>query len=151
MIVKDRLIQDLIAAFVANGNQEHVFNEIAGQRLGVNRTDRNCLEIIARTGGLTAGELASEARLTTGAVTGVIDRLERAGYARRVRDAGDRRRITIHATPRFHAAADEIWGPMSEDWQAMMRGYTVDELRLVLRFIRGSNEVGRRHLDRVSA
>jgi DNA-binding MarR family transcriptional regulator len=57
------------------------------------------LNIVESRGGLTAGELATAAGLTTGAITGVIDRLERAGYARRVRDSRDRRKISLEVTP----------------------------------------------------
>ncbi len=71
-----------------------------------------------RAGGVTAGALAAEAGLTTGAVTGVVDRLERAGYARRVRDATDRRRVQIEVTEDFYARADEIWRPVAAEWRS---------------------------------
>ena len=62
------------------------FDALAARRLGVNTTDLHCLNILESRSGLTAGELALEAGLTSGAVTGVVDRLERAGYARRTAD-----------------------------------------------------------------
>ena len=80
-----------------------VVNDIADQAvadyLGINRTDARCLDIIGRLGGVSAGRLARESGLSTGAVTTVLDRLERAGYARRTSDPGDRRRGARRADP----------------------------------------------------
>jgi DNA-binding MarR family transcriptional regulator len=56
------------------------------QKLGINRTDLRCLNIVDNQGPMTAGRLAELSGLTTAAVTTVLDRLERAGYARRVRN-----------------------------------------------------------------
>src|SRR6188472_999459 len=105
---KRQLIKELITAFRASGNQDSAFDNLAAERLGVNRTDLHCLNAIENSGGLTAGRLASEVGLTTGAVTGVIDRLERAGFARRVPDPDDRRRVKLEVTPEFYARADTL-------------------------------------------
>ncbi|MGH3128797.1 MAG: MarR family transcriptional regulator [Gaiellaceae bacterium] len=65
----------------------------------MNRTDLRCLNIIENNGAMTAGRLAELSGLTTAAVTSVLDRLERAGYARRVRDQPDRRQVMVEVTP----------------------------------------------------
>src|SRR5438105_15388836 len=71
------------------------------ERLGLNITDHKALDFACRGGGpVTAGELAELTGLTTGAITGVIDRLEKAGFARRERDPNDRRRIILRPTSR---------------------------------------------------
>jgi DNA-binding MarR family transcriptional regulator len=146
---KERLIGELVEAFRINGNQEHAFDNLAAERLGVNRTDLNCLDLIQRIGPVTAGELATETALTTGAVTAVIDRLEGAGYARRVRDDEDRRRVMVEGTEEFYAASWELWGPMKEDWEALMRKHTAQELAFLLEFMLESCEVARRHIERL--
>jgi DNA-binding MarR family transcriptional regulator len=116
----------------------------------VNETDLHCLNIIENEGGFTAGELAAEAGLTTGEITGVVDRLERVGYARRVRDPGDRRKINVEVTPEFYERAGEIWGPLKADWDAVLASrFTAQQLDVVIDFLRSTNEVGRRHLERV--
>jgi DNA-binding MarR family transcriptional regulator len=146
---KNWLIDELGRQFRLNGNQEHAFDNLAAERLGVNRTDLNCLDIIQRVGSLTAGELATQSGLTTGAVTAVVDRLERAGYVRRVRDDEDRRRVMVEVTPEFQQLAWEIWGPMKDDWDALMRRHTNDELEFLLGFMRESTEVGLRNIERL--
>jgi DNA-binding MarR family transcriptional regulator len=72
-----------------------LFHAAIADRLGVSATDVKCYSILRQTGPITAGELAERTSLTTGAITGVIDRLERAELVRRVRDPHDRRRIVL--------------------------------------------------------
>src|SRR3954466_14265218 len=95
MTGKDELIDELIAAFRDSGNQDDAIDNLAAKRLGVNRTDLLALNAIEKAGGLSGGEVAVGAGLTTGAFPGVGDRLERAGYARRVADPSDRRRVKL--------------------------------------------------------
>src|SRR3954449_10629825 len=117
---KSDLISELISEFRIAGNQDSAFDNLAAERLGVNRTDLHCLNAIENAGGLTAGQLAAETGLTSGAVTGVIDRLDRAGFARRVSDPNDRRRVKVEVTPKFYARADRIWGPLAADWESRL-------------------------------
>ena len=108
--------------------------------------------MIERRGSVTAGELATEAGLTTGAITGVIDRLERAGYARRERDAADRRRVTVAVTPAFYAAAADVWGPVKQDWDRTMAGrFTGEQLDLIVAFLDAAGAITERHVERVGA
>src|SRR5687767_14978126 len=96
---KEELMRELGDEFRINQNLNDVFDEAAAARLGVNSTDLRCMDILQRLDGVTAGELAREAALTTGAVTSVIDRLERAGYAKREADPADRRKVLVKMTP----------------------------------------------------
>ena len=147
---KNELIAELISEYRVAGNQDSAFDNLAADRLGLNRTDLHAINIIENSGGLTAGELAREAGLTTGAVTGVIDRLERAGYARRVSDPTDRRRVKLEVTPKFYARADRIWGPMAADWASRLGGrFTAEELERVIDFLCTTNELSREHLERL--
>ncbi|WP_165978149.1 MarR family winged helix-turn-helix transcriptional regulator [Actinomadura darangshiensis] len=147
---KSELVDDLVGEFRVSGNQDSAFDGLAAGHLGVNRTDLHCLNIIENSGGLTAGELAAEAGLSTGAVTGVIDRLEEAGYARRVPDPADRRRIKVEVTRRFYVSAGRIWGPMKADWESTLaERFTAEELERAIDFLRTANEIGRRNLKRL--
>jgi DNA-binding MarR family transcriptional regulator len=147
---KKELVEELIREFRESGNEDDAFDNLAAQRLGVNETDLHCLNIIENGGGLTAGELAAQAGLTTGAVTGVVDRLEEAGFARRVPDPGDRRRVKLEVTPKFYARAEKIWGPVAREWAAALaRTYSAEELDLIIGFLRRTNEITRTQLERL--
>src|SRR5215207_5351058 len=72
-----------------------LFHAAIADRVGVSVTDMKCYSILRQAGPITAGELGERVGLTTGAITGVIDRLEHVGLARRVRDPHDRRRVVL--------------------------------------------------------
>jgi DNA-binding MarR family transcriptional regulator len=150
MAAKKGLIEKLITEFRVSGNQDDAFDNLAADRLGVNETDLHCLNIIQNSGGVTAGELANEAGLTTGAVTGVIDRLEKVGYARRVPDRADRRRVKLEVTPKFYSRADRIWGPVAKDWSTTLsREFSAEELERITEFLRATNGITRSHMERL--
>ena len=147
---KNVLIAELIQEFRATANQDDAFDAVAARRLGVSETDMRCLNIIENSRGIAAGELAARAGLTPGAVTGVVDRLERHGYARRVPDGSDRRRVRVEVTQAFYGAAERIWGPLAADWQATLADrFDGDELELIISFLRSATELGRQHLERL--
>lgn len=149
---KDALIDELIQEFRATTNQDDVFDAVAARRLGVSDTDLRLLNIIENDRGISAGELAARSGLTPGAVTGVIDRLEAHGYARRVPDPSDRRRVRVEVTQAFYRAAENIWGPVAADWHgALAERFTSEQLELIVAFLRATSELGRVHLERLRA
>ena len=93
-----------------------LFHQAIADRLGMHLTDHKCGDILVQTGPITAGELAERTGLTTGAITGVIDRLEKAGYVRRVKDPDDRRRVIIEPL------AERIKGQIVPLFQSIGRG-----------------------------
>jgi DNA-binding MarR family transcriptional regulator len=116
-------------------------NQIVGERMGINRTDHRVLEILARRGPMTAGDLAVASQLTTGAVTAVLDRLEQVGYARRIRDTHDRRRILVEETPEGTSRARQFYGPFMERSFATMAKYTAEQLEVIRDFMRDATEL----------
>ena len=147
---KPELVDELIRAFRVSGNQDNAFDAFAARLLGVNDTDLHCLNIIENSGGLTAGELAGESGLTNGAITGVLDRLEKVGFARRVPDPSDRRRVNVEVTAAFYERAGFVWGPAAADWhETLSKRFTAEELELIVSFLHETIEVGRRQLDRL--
>lgn len=111
---------------------------------GLHPTDVAALTriLIAEEAGapLTAGALAEELALTSGAVTSVVDRLERGGYVVRVRDRGDRRKVLLQYSPGGRALADEFLEPFSQRVEAVMDRFTEAELDVVRRYIAASGE-----------
>jgi len=129
---KQQLVDELIPEFRVRGNLDKAFDSLAASRLGVNETDLHCLNIIENSGGLTAGELATQSGLSAGAVTGVIDRLEQAGFAKRAHDPVDRRRVRVQVTARFYRATERIWSPLAAEWHGTLsERFTADELELI--------------------
>jgi DNA-binding MarR family transcriptional regulator len=112
-----------------------LFHQAIADRLGMNVTDHKCAGILARSGPITAGELARRTGLTTGAITGVIDRLEQAGFARRARDSSDRRRVIIEPDPkRIERKIVPLFDSMSRSAARLFDGYSAEELTLILNF-----------------
>jgi DNA-binding MarR family transcriptional regulator len=130
-------------------NAQDEFDDAAAERLGINRTDLRCLDLIDLAGRMTAGQLASESGLSTGAVTTLVDRLERAGYVRRVRDDVDRRRVLVELTDAARTRAGEIWAPIGQESAERMAAYSDAEVEFLLDFLKGSREFLARHLARI--
>jgi DNA-binding MarR family transcriptional regulator len=113
------------------GAQFEALSAAVAERASMNRTDVRALELIGRRGGLTAGELAHQLNLTTGAVTGVIDRLEKMGHAQRRAYAGDRRRVVVEATEEASRLGREIFSDLQTTITDQMGRYTDEQLGLI--------------------
>ncbi len=111
------------------------FDEALAEHLGLNPTDLRCLELVIAAPGLTPSRLAELAGVTSGAVTGVVDRLERAGYVTRRPDPSDRRSVTIAPVP---ARADEVVaaiGPLAEAVDGLLAAGSASEGDAIGRFL----------------
>ena len=120
-----------------------LFHHLIGERLKLNPTDHKCLDVIIRSEQpMTASQLAEETGLSTGAITGVIDRLEKAGYVRRKRDPNDRRLIFIDPLlDTAMAKMSPIFDPIKQSSRNLYAKYTDHELKLILDFIRNCNKM----------
>jgi DNA-binding MarR family transcriptional regulator len=102
---------------------------------GLNRTDLRALDLIVAGNGLTAGELSHRLNVTTGAITALLDRLERSGHAaRRVQD-GDRRRVSIWPTAKAVRDRDSTIAALADAVLGIVDRYTEDEGRVIERFL----------------
>jgi DNA-binding MarR family transcriptional regulator len=138
---KKDLIRELVDATRANQVATDKMDETGGLALGVNRTDGRCLDLIDQAGRISAGELAAQAGLTSGAMTAVLDRLEKKGYVRRVADPNDRRRVLLEATDEMRSRGWELWGPISERAMPVLEKLTTSEIELLIRFMRLGTEL----------
>jgi DNA-binding MarR family transcriptional regulator len=144
------LIERILALLRATDADMDRIEEAAAARLGVHRTDFRCLDILSRGTALTAGALAAAAGLSTGAVTALLDRLERAGYVRRGRDPEDRRRVVIEVTS---AATEEVWPVFARlvaSSNAMLRDFSREELETILRFSERQAELIKQHAQTIT-
>jgi DNA-binding MarR family transcriptional regulator len=127
------------------------FDEALADRLGINPTDLLCLELVIAEPGITAGRIAERADLTTGAVTGVVDRLEAAGFVRRSPDPADRRSVTI--APVEHRAAElrSALQPLSRAIGGALDGLSAADRAAVLGFLDTASSAVRDETDRLRA
>lgn len=112
-----------------------IFNQQVAESLGVNATDLQCLNLFELQGALTPGELARCCGLTTGGVTVVLDRLEKAGYVRREANPRDRRSLLIRPVPAKLRSLHKIYRSKSESLAKALSPYTDRELELILDFV----------------
>ena len=145
-----RLEGEFLLAMRRAGSIMQLLSQTAADRIGINATDLNCLNIVALTGPMTAGELAKQTGLTTASITGVLDRLEEIGFVRRVRDPHDRRRVIVEigSGPGLREIGP-TFGPVVKAWRATAAEYSDDELRLLLEFQDKVEEIMRSQLARL--
>ena len=118
---------------------------------GLMATDTKTIDILARLGPLTAGELAAHTGLATASVTSLIDRLERKGLVRRVRDATDRRRVIVEIVPERMPEGDAMWAAIRKGFAELADAYTDAQLETILDFMRRSAQRTRELTARISA
>ena len=112
------------------------FTNALSPRGRLNRTDIRALDIITMREGLTAGQLADHLKLTTGAVTGVLDRLEQAGCARRIHDVEDRRRVVVQPTAEARRFGCAVLAGLHQDLEAILASYPEREQESIESFLR---------------
>ncbi len=133
------MLEDLEKAMRLSSAQGVLFGQAVSERMGVAESDLECLDIMLLEGRVTAGRLAEATGLTTGAITGVVDRLEKAGFVRRERDEADRRKVFVAINPANVARIGKLYEPMQRAMLKNWSAYTDDELRLLLRFANESH------------
>jgi DNA-binding MarR family transcriptional regulator len=111
-----------------------LFGQTVANRVGLSNSDMECLDFLILEGRVTAGRLAEVTGLTTGAITGVVDRLEQAGLVRRERDENDRRKVFIAVVPENTAKIGKFYEHMQRAMLKVWNSYSDAELRLLLRF-----------------
>ncbi|WP_235023959.1 MarR family winged helix-turn-helix transcriptional regulator [Streptomyces sp. WAC05374] len=119
-----------------------LFNQALADHLGLHPTDVQCLNLLdLEPGPVTTGRIAELTGLTTGSATRLVDRLERAGYVTRERDANDRRRVLVATVPGRMAEFGAVWERVGTPWAAMFDAYTEDELAFLTAHMRRTVEV----------
>ncbi len=125
----------------------NVLAEANAARLGVNLTDYECLDLIGLDR-VTAGDLARATGLTTGAITGVIDRLEKAGLARRERDPADRRKVYVVMTAAAHRHA-AAFGTFGDAIDRLTDRYSDAEIALLIDYFDRTRDVMVREVEKL--
>lgn len=146
---RQAVLEALVRESRRSQNATHIVDSVTGKLLGISQSEGMCLDVLDREGPQTPGQLAALTQLTTGAITAVVDRLEEKGYARRVRDDGDRRRVLVEITEKARRRADDLYGELGRRGRELLGAFTVAELELITRFLRVSSELNEEHAARL--
>lgn len=143
-----------IAAFLAETAQVSalsvLFSQAIADRVGINSTDLESLDILRRQGPLTAGRLAELTGLTTGgAITALIDRLERRGFALREADPNDRRRVLVRVLDRAERELGPLYAELLHGLGDLIAGYSDKEIDAILDYTFRSNRLLAEQIARV--
>jgi hypothetical protein len=143
---EDELHRDLATAMIT-------FHEAVARRLGVTAADQRVLGVLGRMGVATPSRLAESTGLTTGAITGIVDRLERAGFAKRAPNPADRRSVLVHAcnAEALGQVMRPIFDVLSTEMAALRARYTQAELAAIYAYLGETTEILRAQTRRVAS
>jgi DNA-binding MarR family transcriptional regulator len=131
---REEVIQTIVDRFREMSTETIMFHQAVADDLGLYITDHKCMDIIYRFGAMPAGRLGEMTGLTTGAITGMIDRLEKAGYVRRTNDPKDRRKTIVEPTrnKNLEKKISMIFTPLHERLHKLLSSYSDSELTFLL-------------------
>jgi DNA-binding MarR family transcriptional regulator len=127
--------------------QSVILSETVARLAGLNPTDLECLDLLNLAGPQTAGQLAAQTGLTTGAMTAVIDRLEHYGFVKRRDDPTDRRRVLVELLPTGPTQIAPLYEPLAERIGQVLGGFSDRELRIIVRFLEGATAATTEHVQ----
>ncbi|HEU4321888.1 MAG TPA: MarR family transcriptional regulator [Roseiflexaceae bacterium] len=117
-----------------------LFEQAAADRLSLHVAHLHCANLLRLTGPMTAGQLAELTGLTTGSVTSMVDRLERAGYVRRESDPHDRRRVVVQADAEaMEREIGPLYGSLAQATLGLLSGYSDEALALLVEHLTRNN------------
>ena len=147
-VARAGLLSEVVAEAPAHAAAAVRLNIAVANQLGLPHTDVQCIGLLAGAPAAPT-RLAERIGLTTGAMTKVLDRLERGGYVHRSADPADRRRIVVTASAEGLAEVGRHYAPVGEAFAHRFAGYTDNELRTVLKFMRDGREIAEAEIDRI--
>ncbi|MBV9564151.1 MAG: MarR family transcriptional regulator [Bradyrhizobium sp.] len=127
-------MQELENAMRKASSQGAMFAKLVADRAGISSADMDCIDFVNVEGRMTAGRLAELTGLTTGAITGVVDRLEKAGFVRRERDETDRRKVFIVPVEERMMEMGRPYELVKRAMQQQCEAYTDAELKFLIRY-----------------
>lgn len=143
------LVEALAQVGRAHSTATVMFHSAIAECFGLSATDWKCAEIIHRVGPMTAGRLAELSGLTTGAITGVVDRLEQKQMVRRGNDPNDRRRVIIHPLQDREEEAMALFASLRRALEELYSRFSDEELALILDYMKRETEVMEQEASRM--
>ncbi|MFF5254732.1 MarR family winged helix-turn-helix transcriptional regulator [Streptomyces leeuwenhoekii] len=150
---RERLLDELSAVSRRYLASYALLTQAAADRLGLHPTDLQCLNLLVLEDGrpVTTGRIAELTGLTTGAATRLVDRLEKAGYVVRERDAADRRRVLVATVPEKITHFRRMWERLGDGWVALFDDLDEAQLTLLIGHLRRTAEFGTVQVARLRA
>ncbi|MBS1582132.1 MAG: MarR family transcriptional regulator [Bacteroidetes bacterium] len=130
---KKELVGTLITIIRLSSSQGALMGHAVAERVGLKASHSECLDLVNLYPDLTAGKLAELSGLSTGAITGIVDKLEKGGYVQRERDTKDRRKVYIRPGPAMVKVA-MLYAPMAQAMERLIGTFTAEELRVLIDF-----------------
>ncbi len=140
-VSRQELIDAVLRAVRRESGQAVLFSQAVAERIGLAGTDVECLEMLQDEGRATVGRLAELTALTTGSATRMVDRLEQAGYVKRVPDPTDRRRVLVEPAADLGAKFGALHAPIAKAQVEVIERYDDEQLRLIVNFLDRTRDV----------
>lgn len=118
-----------------------LFHHAAAAKNGLSITESKTISALMQEGPMTAGQLAKRLSLTTGAVTGVIDRLEAGGFAKRSADPNDRRKVIVNLNAKKLQRVGKTYESMGKSFQKVLEQYSTEELDFLAQYFKKAIEL----------
>jgi DNA-binding MarR family transcriptional regulator len=146
---KDKLVYELMTAVRKLTRSSLMLQYAIAEKMKLNATDAECIDFLMEMGPSTAGELAKVTRLTTGAITNVIDRLEKAGFVKRENDPKDRRKIIVSFIPKKIERSKRYYDAMAADVYELLSGYNESKLISILQYSDSLTAIFQKHAEKI--
>ncbi|WP_371576902.1 MarR family transcriptional regulator [Streptomyces sp. NBC_01314] len=147
---RGELLAALHRAGREHSNAAVMFHAAVGARMGLGLTEEKTLDLLERERALTAGEIAARTGLAPASVSGLIDRLERKGFVRRVRDRDDGRRVIVEIDQEHVASFGDLFATFVAGLEALYADYSEEQLGLILDFLLRSATIQREATSEVT-
>ncbi len=146
---KDIHVYELMTATRKLTRSSLMLQYAIAEKMNLNPTDAECIDFLMEMGPSTAGDLAKVTRLTTGAITSVIDRLQKAGFVKRESDPNDRRKVIISFIPKKHEKAKQYYAAMAKDVYELFSIYSESKIKLLRQHSDALTAIFQKHAEKV--
>lgn len=146
---KSAIIHELLPDIQAQTTWTVLFHQAIAEKMGLKGTDHKCLDLIVKFGPVTISRLAALTGLSNGAITGVVDRLEKKGLARRTRSSEDRRIVTVNAVEKKMAEFSGFFKPVEQATIDLLSSFPAEDLLVLQRFIKKFIELAQSNIGQL--
>lgn len=147
---RNKLIDELMISGREESRLSVMFRQAIAQTEGINAVDMECLDFLWEKDSATAGELAKMTGLTTGAITSLIDRLEKAGFVKRERDVNDRRKIIVKLIAERIKEVQKLYFEFVTDVNKVLPKYTDKEIEAIVDWKRNIASIYEKQIKRIN-